>query len=99
MPREGGRSRLPVEGASVELTGPKMCNDYEQRVRWAEYRKMMQPLELAIPTHQSESDLPQADDVRISESEGEAPLRLARFVNHGNCRHLRAISRRRRLRC
>jgi putative SOS response-associated peptidase YedK len=44
-----------------------MCNDYEQHVRWAEYRKMMQALELAIPTRQSEFDLPQADDVRIND--------------------------------
>jgi putative SOS response-associated peptidase YedK len=45
-----------------------MCNDYEQHVRWVEYRKMMQALELAIPNHQSEADLPQADDVRISDT-------------------------------
>ncbi len=45
-----------------------MCNDYEQHVRWAEYCKMMQALELAIPTRQSEFDLPQADDVRINDT-------------------------------
>jgi hypothetical protein len=45
-----------------------MCNDYEQHVRWAEYRKMMQALELAIPHHQTEADLQQADDVRISDA-------------------------------
>jgi putative SOS response-associated peptidase YedK len=44
-----------------------MCNDYEQHVRWAEYRKMIQALELVIPGHQSEFDLLQADDVRINE--------------------------------
>jgi putative SOS response-associated peptidase YedK len=44
-----------------------MCNDYEQHVRWAEYRKIMQTLELAIPARQSEVDLPQADDVRIND--------------------------------
>jgi putative SOS response-associated peptidase YedK len=44
-----------------------MCNDYEQHVRWDEYRTMMQALELAIPSHQSKSDLPQADDVRIND--------------------------------
>jgi hypothetical protein len=40
-----------------------MCNnnDYEQHVRWAKYRKMMQALELAILNHQSEADLAQAD--------------------------------------
>jgi hypothetical protein len=41
--------------------------DYEQHVRWAEYRKMMQALELATPSHQSELDLPQADDIRIND--------------------------------
>jgi putative SOS response-associated peptidase YedK len=44
-----------------------MCNDYEQHVRWAEYCKMMQALELAIPRHESEADFPQADDVRIND--------------------------------
>ena len=44
-----------------------MCNDYEQRVAWADYRKAMQQLELGIPTEQSEADLPQADDVRVNE--------------------------------
>jgi hypothetical protein len=45
-----------------------MCNDYEQHVRWAEYRKVMQALDLAIPSHQSELDLPQADDIRINDT-------------------------------
>jgi putative SOS response-associated peptidase YedK len=44
-----------------------MCNDYEQHVRWADYRKMMQALDLAIPSHQSELDLLQADDIRIND--------------------------------
>ena len=44
-----------------------MCNDYEQHIRWAEYCEMMQRLELGIPAHQSELDLPQADDVRIND--------------------------------
>jgi hypothetical protein len=47
-----------------------MCNDYEQHIRWAEYCRMMQALELGVPTQQSESDLPQrhracADAVRL----------------------------------
>jgi hypothetical protein len=33
-----------------------MCNDYEQHVRWAEYRKMMQALDLGFPTEQSDVD-------------------------------------------
>lgn len=44
-----------------------MCNDYEQHVLWAEYCKMMQALELGIPTHQTELDLPQADDIKIND--------------------------------
>jgi hypothetical protein len=45
-----------------------MCNDYEQHVRWAEYCKMMQALELGIPSQQSELDLRQADDIRINDT-------------------------------
>jgi len=44
-----------------------MCNDCEQHVRWAGYCKMMQELELGIPTQQTELDLPQANDVRIND--------------------------------
>jgi putative SOS response-associated peptidase YedK len=44
-----------------------MCNDYEQHVRWADYCKMMQALELGIPSRQSEHDLPQADDIGIND--------------------------------
>jgi putative SOS response-associated peptidase YedK len=44
-----------------------MCNDYEQHVRYAEYCKMMQDLELGIPNHQSAADLPQADDIRLGD--------------------------------
>jgi putative SOS response-associated peptidase YedK len=44
-----------------------MCNDYEQQIRWAEYYRMMQALELGIPTVQSDADLPQADHIRIGD--------------------------------
>ena len=44
-----------------------MCTDYEQPVRWAEYCKMMQELELGIPTQQTELDLPEADDIKIND--------------------------------
>ena len=44
-----------------------MCNDYEQHVRWTEYCKMMQDLELGIPTQQSELDLPVSDDIKIND--------------------------------
>lgn len=43
-----------------------MCNAYEQHVKWVEYCKMMQDLELGIPTQQREMDLPQSDMVRIN---------------------------------
>ncbi len=44
-----------------------MCNAYEQHVKWVEYVKMMQELELGIPTQQTELDLPLADDIRIND--------------------------------
>jgi putative SOS response-associated peptidase YedK len=44
-----------------------MCNDYEQRVAWADYSRAMHRLELGMPVEQSEADLPQADDIRVNE--------------------------------
>ncbi|AHG49065.1 hypothetical protein RLEG12_08985 (plasmid) [Rhizobium leguminosarum bv. trifolii CB782] len=44
-----------------------MCNDYEQHIRYAEYCKMMQALDLGISDHQGEADLSGADDIRIGE--------------------------------
>ncbi|SMH29777.1 SOS response-associated peptidase [Mesorhizobium australicum] len=44
-----------------------MCNAYEQHVKWVEYVRMMQAIELGIPTQQSELDLPEADDIRIND--------------------------------
>ena len=44
-----------------------MCNDYEQHVRWAEYCRMIQAVELGIVTKQTEADLPQADHIRIGD--------------------------------
>ena len=44
-----------------------MCNNYEQHVRWQEYCKMLQNLELGISTQQSELDLPQASDIKIND--------------------------------
>ena len=44
-----------------------MSNDYEQHILWHEYCKMMQALELGVPTLQSERDLPIADDIRIND--------------------------------
>ncbi len=57
----------PLSAISPMTHNRWMCNDYEQHVRWAEYCKMMQELELGIPTQQTELDLPQADDVRIND--------------------------------
>jgi putative SOS response-associated peptidase YedK len=45
-----------------------MCNDYEQHIRFAEYKAMMQDLALRVPTHQTELDLPMMDDVRIGDA-------------------------------
>jgi hypothetical protein len=44
-----------------------MCNDFEQHVRWVEYRKIMDALELRVPSYQSELDLPETDDIRIND--------------------------------
>ena len=44
-----------------------MCNDYEQHILWAEYCRMLESLALEIPTHQTELDLPQADDIHIND--------------------------------
>jgi hypothetical protein len=45
-----------------------MCNDYEQHIAYAEYCKMIQDLELGIPSHQTELDLPKSADIKISTS-------------------------------
>jgi len=45
-----------------------VCNDYEQHIAWAAYCEAMQALAFQIPAHQTELDLPQADDVRISDT-------------------------------
>ena len=42
-----------------------MCNDYEQHIRYADYAGLMRQLDLGIPDHQSQADLPQGDDIRI----------------------------------
>jgi putative SOS response-associated peptidase YedK len=64
-----------------------MCNDYEQHVRYAEYRTLMQELVLAVPEHQGDADLPRSDDIKIgdlapvmrSPSSGEIELATMRF--------------------
>jgi putative SOS response-associated peptidase YedK len=44
-----------------------MCNNYEQLVAWEDFRRMMEQLELGMPTGQSEADLPRAEDIRIND--------------------------------
>jgi hypothetical protein len=44
-----------------------MCNNYEQHVRHAELVKALAAAELALPEHQGDADLPQADDIRIGD--------------------------------
>lgn len=44
-----------------------MCNDYEQHIRYAEYRRAMRELDLSTLEHQSEAALPQSDDIRIGD--------------------------------
>lgn len=56
-----------------------MCNDFEQHIAWAEYCRMMESLALKIPTHQTELDLPQADDIRINDPGQSSALPAARL--------------------
>jgi putative SOS response-associated peptidase YedK len=44
-----------------------MCSEYEQQISYAEYCKVMQDLTLGIPTHQTELDMPAADDIKIGQ--------------------------------
>ena len=73
---QSASDRVPLEWASgvpirdLPSILVAMCNDYEQHVAWAEYCKMMQKLELGVPTQQSELDLPHADDIRVSDVGG-----------------------------
>ena len=36
-----------------------MCNDYEQHIRYAEYRKAMEERALRVPDHETELALPE----------------------------------------
>jgi putative SOS response-associated peptidase YedK len=63
----GGSPQLTLAWVVQRPYIREMCNDYEQHVRWVDYLKMMQALELGIPSRQSEHDLPQADDIRIND--------------------------------
>ena len=63
----------------------QMCKEYEQHVRRAEYRAMMQALELGIPTQQTELGLPQADDIKINDLPTLRPRRTERTRRQQVC--------------
>jgi putative SOS response-associated peptidase YedK len=44
-----------------------MCNDYEQHVTHAEYRKAIDALELSSATSETAADLPVSDDIKIGD--------------------------------
>jgi putative SOS response-associated peptidase YedK len=44
-----------------------MCNDYEQHVRHADYARAIRALELAASDGETDTNLPQLDDVRIGD--------------------------------
>lgn len=44
-----------------------MCNDFEQHIAYAEYRKAMAAIEIGVADRQGADDLPQADDIRIGD--------------------------------
>lgn len=63
-----------------------MCNEYEDRIAWAEYSKLMGNLALKVPARQGPADLPQADSIRITDpapvmtaAGDEVELRQMRF--------------------
>jgi hypothetical protein len=44
-----------------------MCNDYEQHVTWAQYKRALESVSIIIPPRQGELNLRPADDVRIND--------------------------------
>jgi len=66
-PTRRGRSEYDAGMVDTPTYIGGMCNDYEQQVRWGEYCKIMQAVELRVVGHQGEADLPQADDIRIND--------------------------------
>jgi putative SOS response-associated peptidase YedK len=44
-----------------------MCNAYEQQVTYAQYRKVVETIELATPASESKEDFEQSDEVRIGD--------------------------------
>ena len=64
-----------------------MCNDYEQHVTWAQYKRALESVSVTIPPRQSELDLVQADDVRINDI---APVMRAAGAGDGGRGRCRA---------
>src|SRR5690242_2931663 len=44
-----------------------MCNDYEQQVAYADYRRAVKAADLEPPSGETDADLLQADDIRIGD--------------------------------
>ena len=44
-----------------------MCNDYEQHVRYADYRRALEALQLNPPVAETAAALPEADDIKIGD--------------------------------
>jgi putative SOS response-associated peptidase YedK len=44
-----------------------MCNDYEQHVSYAAYKKAMRAVDLSTPSTESADNLPESDDIRIGD--------------------------------
>lgn len=82
MPRGGRRPGVPLAPRYRAILRA-MCNDYEQLVSWAQYKKALESLAVTIPPRQGELDLRQADDVRINDvapvmrAAGENAIELA----------------------
>jgi hypothetical protein len=57
------------------LRSPTHGNDRQQHVGWAEYCKLMHELELEIPAHSTEFDLPQVHDQNRRSGTHHASLR------------------------
>jgi putative SOS response-associated peptidase YedK len=59
------RHRAAARGLPRYAVG--MCNDYEQHVSWAQYKKALESVAIKVPPRQSELDLPRADDIHIND--------------------------------
>jgi putative SOS response-associated peptidase YedK len=44
-----------------------MCNDYEQHVTYAAYKKAIRAVDLSTPSAETAADLPESDDIRIGD--------------------------------